>query len=90
VSAKGEILYHPANAYAEQTWDGFSWPGFFFGIFLLAAKQLWVQFIIATLIVIVTSGFGNGKHLRRQNPALATTAGTRVLGRPSPTTEDLP
>lgn len=74
MSTKGEVLYHPVNGSEEQTWDGFSWPAFFFGVIWLAAKGLWGHFVVNLLIVLVTSGFaapivwivygfiGNGAH----------------------------
>jgi hypothetical protein len=58
MSVRGEILFYPINGTQEQTWDGFSWPGFFFGAIWLAIKQLWVRFIVSLLIIIATGGFG--------------------------------
>lgn len=58
MSTKGEILYHHINGTTEQTWDGFSWPGFFFGAIWLLFKQLWVHFLISILIILATSGIG--------------------------------
>jgi len=58
MSTKGESLYHPINGSIEETWDGFSWPGFLFGAIWLAIKQIWVHFIVSIIIVLVTAGFG--------------------------------
>jgi hypothetical protein len=58
MSVRGELLFHPVNGTQEQTWDGFSWPGFLFGIFWLAVKQLWVHFIVSLLAIGITGGFG--------------------------------
>lgn len=57
MSTKSEVLYHPVNGTTEQTWDGFSWPGFLFGIIWLAIKQLWVHFLVTLIIAIITAGF---------------------------------
>lgn len=59
MSTKGESLYHPINGSVEETWEGFSWPGFLFGVIWLAIKQLWVHFIVSLIIVIGTAGFGS-------------------------------
>lgn len=58
MSTLGETLYHPVNGTTEQTWDGFSWPGFLFGVIWLAVKQLWVHFIVSIVILVVTAGYG--------------------------------
>lgn len=58
MSTKGEVLYHPTNGSIEETWDGFSWPAFFFGVIWLAVKQLWVHFIVSLVILFGTAGFG--------------------------------
>ncbi|AMP36997.1 SHOCT domain-containing protein [Ralstonia solanacearum] len=58
MSTKGEVLYHPVNGSQEETWDGFSWPAFLFGVIWLAIKQLWVHFIISIIILVITAGFG--------------------------------
>ncbi len=74
MSTKGEILRHPVNGSQEQTWDGFSWPGFLFGVIWLLVKGLYGHFLINLVLVIVTAGFaapivwivygfiGNGAH----------------------------
>ena len=74
MSTKGEVLRHPVNGSTEQTWDGFSWPGFFFGVIWLLVKGLYGHFLINLVIVIITGGFaapivwivygfiGNGAH----------------------------
>lgn len=74
MSTKGEVLYHPINRSEEQTWNGFSWPAFFFGVFWLLIKGLWAHFLISVILMIVTGGFaapiiwiaygfiGNGAH----------------------------
>jgi len=49
-------LHHPLNGSPEQTWTGFSWPAFFFGIFWLLVKGLYGHFLINLLIVIFTGG----------------------------------
>lgn len=58
MSTKGETLYHPINGSTEETWNGFSWPGFLFGVIWLAVKQLWVHFIVSIIIMLITAGFG--------------------------------
>jgi hypothetical protein len=58
MSSPSETLYHPINGTTEKTWEGFSWPGFFFGVIWLAIKQLWVHFIVSIIIIIITAGFG--------------------------------
>jgi len=74
VSTQGEVLRHPVNGTKEQTWDGFSWPGFFFGVIWLLIKGLYGHFLINLVLLIVTAGFaapivwivygfiGNGAH----------------------------
>jgi hypothetical protein len=74
VSTKGDVLYHPVNGSTEQTWDGFSWPAFLFGVIWLLVKGLWGHFLINVVLLIVTVGFaapiiwivygaiGNGAH----------------------------
>ena len=74
MSTKGEVLFHPINGTKEETWDGFSWPAFFFGIIWMLIKGLYAQAVIAIIISIVTAGFavpvlwivygfmGNGLH----------------------------
>ena len=74
MSTKGEVLRHPVNGNTEQTWDGFSWPGFFFGAIWLLVKGLYGHFAINLLLLIITAGFaapviwivygfiGNGAH----------------------------
>lgn len=58
MSSPSETLYHPINGTAEETWEGFSWPGFFFGVIWLAIKQLWVHFLVSIIILFITAGFG--------------------------------
>lgn len=74
MSTKGEVLRHPINGSIEQTWDGFSWPAFFFGLIWMAVKELYGHFLVALLIAVLTGGFaapiiwivygfmGNGFH----------------------------
>lgn len=74
MSTKGEVLRNPSNGSSEQTWDGFSWPGFFFGVIWLLVKGLYGHFLINLVIVIATGGLaapivwivygfiGNGAH----------------------------
>jgi hypothetical protein len=74
MSVKGQVLRHPVNYSEQQTWDGFSWPAFFFGVFWLLVKGLYGHFIVNLLIVILSSGvlapivwivygfIGNGIH----------------------------
>lgn len=74
MSTEGEVLRHPVNGTKEQTWDGFSWPGFFFGVIWLLIKGLYGHFLINLVILFVTAGFaapivwivygfiGNGAH----------------------------
>ena len=74
MSTKGEILFHSVNGTQEETWDGFSWPAFFFGIIWMLVKGLYAQAVISFIISIVTAGFavpvlwvvygfmGNGLH----------------------------
>ena len=74
MSTQGEVLRHPVNGTKEQTWDGFSWPGFFFGVIWLLVKGLYGHFLINLVLVIATAGFaapvvwlvygfiGNGAH----------------------------
>ena len=57
MSTKGEVLRQPTNGSEEQTWDGFSWPGFFFGVIWLLVKGLYGHFLINLVILIVTGGF---------------------------------
>ena len=74
MSTKGEVLRHPVNGSTEQAWNGFSWPGFFFGVIWLLVKGLYGHFLINLILVIITGGFaapivwivygfiGNGAH----------------------------
>ncbi len=74
MSTQGEVLRHSVNGTKEQTWDGFSWPGFFFGVIWLLIKGLYGHFLISLVLLIVTAGFaapivwivygfiGNGAH----------------------------
>jgi hypothetical protein len=55
MSTKGVTLYHPVNGYEEKTWEGFSWPAFFFGVIWLAFKGMWIHFLISFLIIIFIS-----------------------------------
>ena len=57
MSTKGELFRHPINGSSEQTWDGFSWPAFFFGAIWLLVKGLWGHFAINIVLLIVTAGF---------------------------------
>ncbi len=57
MSMQGETLRHPINGTSEQTWDGFSWPAFFFGIFWLLNKGLYGHFLINLFAIVVTFGF---------------------------------
>jgi len=56
MSTKGEVLRQPTNGTEEQTWDGFSWPAFFFGIIWLLVKGLYGHFLINLVIVIASGG----------------------------------
>lgn len=56
MSTKGAMLYHPVNGVTEDTWNGFSWPAFFFGIIWLAIKQMWVHFIVCLVLLFSTAG----------------------------------
>lgn len=58
MSVQGETLYHSINHSEEQTWDGFSWPAFFFGPIWLLTKGLWGHAVIYLLAVFCTFGFG--------------------------------
>ena len=74
MSTQGETLHHPINGTTEQTWDGFSWPAFFFGIIWLLMKGLYGHFLIRLVVLVATAGFatpivwiiygfvGNGAH----------------------------
>ena len=57
MSTEGEVLYHPINGSKEQTWDGFSWPAFFFGVVWLLVKGLYAHFLINLVVLVVTAGF---------------------------------
>jgi hypothetical protein len=57
MSAMGEILRQPENGTTEQTWDGFSWPAFLFGVFWLLVKGLYGHFVINLLLLIISGGF---------------------------------
>ena len=57
MSTRGVVLRQPTNGTAEQTWDGFSWPAFFFGGIWLLVKGLYGHFIINLVIAIITAGF---------------------------------
>ena len=58
MSVQDEMLYHPINHSEEQTWTGFSWPGFLFGPIWLLVKGLWGHAILYVLVAIGTFGFG--------------------------------
>jgi hypothetical protein len=58
MSTKSEVLYHAVNNSEEQTWEGFSWPAFFFGPIWLLIKGLWGHALAYVLVVIATAGFG--------------------------------
>jgi hypothetical protein len=58
MSTKSEVLYQPVNHSEEQTWEGFSWPGFFFGPIWLLIKGLWGHAILYVLVTLATLGFG--------------------------------
>ncbi len=74
MSTKGEVLHHPVNGSAEQTWDGFSWPAFLLGVLWLLVKGLYGHVAINVVLLIATAGFaapviwiaygvmGNGVH----------------------------
>ena len=74
MSSQGEVLRHPVNGTKEQTWDGFSWPGFFFGAIWLLIKGLYGHFLISLVLLVVSAGvaapiiwivygfIGNGAH----------------------------
>lgn len=67
-------MFHPVNGTPEETWTGFSWPAFFFGIIWMLLKGLYVHAVITLIIAVVTVGFaipvlwivygfiGNGLH----------------------------
>ena len=57
MSTQGEVLHHPINGTAEETWEGFSWPGFFFGIIWLLIKGLYGHFLICLAVAIISGGF---------------------------------
>lgn len=57
MSRIGEILYNPMNGLPEETWDGFSWPAFFFGVIWLLVKGLWGHFVISLVLLVVSVGF---------------------------------
>ncbi|MDD2880446.1 MAG: SHOCT domain-containing protein [Rhodoferax sp.] len=57
MSTKSDNLFHPINGTQEETWYGFSWPAFFFGIIWMLIKGLYAQAVISIIISIVTAGF---------------------------------
>ena len=57
MSINGETLRHPINGTAEETWGGFSWPAFFFGVIWLLVKGLYGHFIINLVVLIISAGF---------------------------------
>ena len=57
MSKRGKILRNPVNGAVEETWDGFSWPAFFFGVIWLLVKGLYGHFLINVVILILTGGF---------------------------------
>ncbi len=57
MSVRALPLYNPVNNVAEETWDGWSWPAFFFtGIWVLI-KQMWGHAAIVWLVCICTVGW---------------------------------
>ncbi len=74
MSTKGEVLRHPVNGSPEETWDGFSWPAFFLGVFWLLIKGIYGHFVVTLLLVLISYGWaapiiwivygaiGNGVH----------------------------
>ncbi|MEI8103058.1 MAG: SHOCT domain-containing protein [Chlorobium sp.] len=69
--------YHPVNGAAEEIWEGFSWPCFFFGCFWFGFKNMWGWAVLAFVAAIGTFGiswiicafFANSlyaTHLRKQ------------------------
>ena len=56
MSIKGEVLHHPVNGSQEQTWQGFSWPAFFFGVIWLLVKGMYGSFLISLVVILVTGG----------------------------------
>lgn len=57
MSKLDEILYQPLNGTEEQTWHGFSWPAFFFGLIWLILKGLYGHFLIGLILTVATMGF---------------------------------
>lgn len=57
MSTRGVVLRQPTNGTAEQTWDGFSWPAFFFGVIWLLVKGLYGHFLICLVVLIISAGF---------------------------------
>ncbi len=58
MSTKSDVLYHPLNQSKEQTWEGFSWPAFFFGAIWLLIKGLWGQALVYVILIFATFGIG--------------------------------
>ena len=57
MSTRGIVLRQPINGTAEQTWEGFSWPAFCFGVIWLLVKGLYGHFLISLFALIITAGF---------------------------------
>jgi hypothetical protein len=57
MSTSGKMLRHPVNGASEETWDGFNWPAFFFGVIWLLVKGLYSHFFISLIILVITAGF---------------------------------
>ncbi|MCF7889764.1 DUF2628 domain-containing protein [Candidatus Bipolaricaulota bacterium] len=53
-----EYMKHPVTGEEVTTYEGFSWPGLFFGPFWLCYKSLWKYFLIGTVITAGTLGVG--------------------------------
>ena len=56
MSKPGVFLRQPINGTSEETWEGFSWPAFFFGVIWLLVKGLYGHFLISLVILIITAG----------------------------------
>jgi hypothetical protein len=70
MSSISELLVHPQTGVKEQTWEGFSWPCLFFGVFWFLYKSMWIWALVSLILAIFTSGlswfvmpfFANGLH----------------------------
>lgn len=60
MSSACEPLHHPLNGHAEENWEGFSWPGFFFGVFWLLFKGLYMHFVLVTGAIVLFSVMTGG------------------------------